>query len=324
MYLLDRTKLRAGDIILTRSNEKNSSLICKLTKSDFSHAILYVGESSYIHSDPLGVHSSNIQRLLIDEVRHVRVMRLEDSIAIEKAISYARLKIGTSYSKVSAANAFIKAFSKLDSTRQFCSRLVARAFESAGVTIVANSDSCLPQEIADSRFLYEVKGCLYKAKPAEIEFAKSDDPIKNQAEITNNILKSAREVLGNKIQTFSDITSALIVEPKFDNQITEIYDKSGYLTMWKYDLKKNPWRYSADLFWALPMSQRERYELATQELKVANMQLKRHEISFESFFYVKEKYKLKYANQQYLLYKKLVEITLDQKITAEEVLRSTT
>jgi hypothetical protein len=320
MYLLDRTKLKSGDIILTRSNEKNSSLICRITKSDFSHAILYVGESSYIHSDPYGVHSSNIQRLLIDEIQYAKVVRVSDPVAIKKAINYARLQVGTSYSKVSAANAFAKVFTKLDAKRQFCSRLVAKTFESAGITLVANSDACLPQEIADSMFAHEIDGCLYQAKSEEVEFAKSYDPIKAQTEITNSILKSARKLLGNKIQSLADITSAVIAEPKYDNAITEIYESSGYLTMWVYEQEHNPWRYSVDSFRAMPLSVSEQYALATQELKVANELFNLYKTNLEQYYYIKELHGLKYANQQFLLYKKLVKNALDHKFTVEEIL----
>lgn len=288
MYLLDRTKLKLGDIILTRSNEKNSSLICKITKSDFSHAILYVGESSYIHSDPYGVHSSNIQRLLIDELHYAKVVRVDDPVAIEKAITYARLQVGTSYSKISAANAFAKVFTKLDAKRQFCSRLVAKAFETAGIDLVANSDACLPQEIADSTFVREIKGCLYQARSEEIEFAHSYDPIKNQTEITNSILKSVRKLMGNKIQSLADITSALIANPKYDNEVTDIYESSGYLTMWIYEQERNPWRYNVDLFKALPLSESEQHALATQELEIANRLLHLYKNNLEQYFYIKE------------------------------------
>jgi hypothetical protein len=320
MYLLDRSKLKSGDIILTRSNEKNSSFICKITNSDFSHAILCVTESSYIHSDPYGVHSSNIQRLMIDELQYAKILRVDDPVAVEKAISYARLQVGTSYSKVSAANAFVKVFTKLDAKRQFCSRLVAKAFESAGVKLVANSDACLPQEIADSMFVNEVKGCVYQAEPKEIEFANSYDPIKKQAEITNSILKSARKLLGNKIQSLSDITEALIADSKYDSEITAIYESSGYLTMWEYEQKRNPWRYNIDLFKALPLSESEQYALAAQELKTADGLLDLYKNNFEQYFYIKEIHRLKYANQQYILYKKLVENALDHKFITEAIL----
>lgn len=320
MYLLDRSKLIPGDIILTRSNEKNSSLICRITNSEYSHAILYVSESSYIHSDLYGVHSGNTQRLLIDEPQYVKVVRVDDPVAIEKALTYARLQVGASYSKVSAANAFAKVFTKLDAKRQFCSRLVAKAFESGGVRLVTNSDACLPQEIADSKFVHEVKDCVYQAEQKEIKFANSYDPIKKQAEITNSILKSVRKLLGNEIQSLSDITSALIADPKYDNEITEIYKYSGYLTMWKYEQERNPWRYSIDLFKALPLSESEQYALATKELETANRLLDLYKSNFEQFFYIKELYGLKYASQQFFLYKKLVENALDHKFTAEEIL----
>ena len=68
MYLLNRDVLKKGDIILTCSEEKPSKIIRTLTRSEYSHAILYVGEASYIHSDLSGVHSGNTQRLVIEDV----------------------------------------------------------------------------------------------------------------------------------------------------------------------------------------------------------------------------------------------------------------
>lgn len=198
--------------------------------------------------------------------------------------------------------------------------MVAKAFETAGIALVANSDACLPQEIADSTFVREIKGCLYQAKSEEIEFSHSYDPIKNQTEITNSILKSVRKLVGNKIQSLADITSALIANPKYDNEITEIYESSGYLTMWVYEQERNPWRYNADLFRALPLSESEQHALATQELEIANRLLDLYKNNLEQYFYIKETHGLKYANQQFLLYKTLVENALDHKFTAEEVL----
>jgi len=323
MFLLDRTKLKQGDILLTRSNKKNSKLICKVTKSEFSHAILYVGETSYIHSDVDGVHSGNVQRLLIDEIGFVKVVRVKDNVVIKAAINYARLQIGTSYSKISAANAYTKVFSKLDAKKQFCSRLVAKAYESAGIELVSNSDACLPQEIADSKFVYEIKDCVFKGKEEEIEFALSYNPLEKQLEITNSILESARKLMGNKIQSLTDITSALISNPTFDNEITEIYERSGYLNMWKYEQDRNPWRYDIHLFKRLPLSKDQINLRAVKELKIASNLLGVYKNNLEQYFYIKEQYKLKYAEQQFGLYKQLVENALDHKFTAEAVLNKT-
>lgn len=323
MYLLDRTKLKQGDIILTRSNKKNSKLICKITKSDFSHAILYVGEASYIHSDLGGVHSGNIQRLLIDELRFAKVVRIKDQVAINEAINYARLQVGTSYSKYSAVNAYTKVFSKLDAKRQFCSRLVAKAFESVNIQLVLNSDACLPQEIANSKFVHEIKNCVYKASEEEIELALSYDPIEKQSEITNSILESARKLMGSNVQSLSDITTTLIKDPTFDHEITEIYERSGYLIMWRYEQERNPWRYDANLFENLPLSKDQINQRAIEELKVANHLLDLYKNNLEQYFYLKEQSKLKYAEQQFGLYKQLVENALDHKFTAEAILSKT-
>ncbi len=128
-----RELLKQGDIILTRSDEKPSKMIRILTKSEYSHAILYVGEGSYIHSDLAGVHFGNTQRLIIDNLDFVKVVRINNQSAINKAIEYARLQIGTLYSRLSAANAGAKISSKLDTKRQFCSRLIAKSYEYAGI-----------------------------------------------------------------------------------------------------------------------------------------------------------------------------------------------
>ena len=66
MYKIDINKLEDGDIFLTRSNDRESELIRKISNSDYSHAILYVGVSSCIESDGLGVQSQNVNRLLFE------------------------------------------------------------------------------------------------------------------------------------------------------------------------------------------------------------------------------------------------------------------
>jgi len=321
MYLIDRELLKPGDIILTCSSEKPSRAIRKLTGSEYSHAILFVGESSYIHSDPAGVHSGNIQRLKIDSPDFVKVVRVKDQSFVAKAVEYARLQVGVSYSKLSAANAGVKILSKFDTKRQFCSRLVAKSYGYAGVELVSNGDACLPQEIADSKLVSVVRDCVYKASKEDIEFAHSFDPIKQQVKITNAILKSVRKIMGNRVQSLADITACLIDNPLFDKEVTEIYQSSGYLDMWRYEKDQNTWRYDVALFESLPFTREELLGHAYDELKVAEGLLSRYMNNLEQYIYIKQQYKLKYAEQQFNLYKKLVEIALDHKVTAEAIIR---
>src|SRR5438046_2779098 len=146
MYLLDIDKLEAGDIVLTRSNSVISQLVRRLTKSEYSHAILYVGVSSCIDSDGYGVQSQNIQRLLYENTADVKVLRLKkakDKSEIPNAIVFARQKIGTEYSIDEAKVALLKTeIEAKEPNRQFCTRFVAQAFESAGISLVDNPGYC--------------------------------------------------------------------------------------------------------------------------------------------------------------------------------------
>ncbi|MEH8952868.1 hypothetical protein RAF77_28375, partial [Klebsiella pneumoniae] len=60
--------------------------------------------------------------------------------------------------------------------------------------------------------------------------------------------------------------------------------------------------------------------LAMKELAIANKQLDLYKNNLEKYFYIKQQYGLKYASQQFFLYKKLVENSLDHKFTAENIL----
>ena len=94
MYILDMKKLKSGDIILSAQISAVSKAVCLATKSDFSHAILYVGYGSFIHSDSLGVHSNNIQRLLFEKEKYVEVFRLLDDRYFINACMFACTQIG--------------------------------------------------------------------------------------------------------------------------------------------------------------------------------------------------------------------------------------
>ncbi|MGS0824376.1 hypothetical protein ACVBIO_01055 [Shewanella sp. 0m-8] len=107
MYLLNMEILKEGDIILTGDDEKLSRFIKKHTKGSFSHAILYVGHGSYIHSDRGGVHSDNIQRLMFESSSNVRLLRLSDAVKAKEACSFARLQVGKGYSIKGALNSKI-------------------------------------------------------------------------------------------------------------------------------------------------------------------------------------------------------------------------
>ena len=64
MYILNLNNLEDGDILLTTQKHHVSKAIRLATNSEFSHAILYLGNGTCIHSTGDGVHSENPQRIL--------------------------------------------------------------------------------------------------------------------------------------------------------------------------------------------------------------------------------------------------------------------
>ncbi len=275
MYLLNMGLLKPGDIILTGSDAKLSRVIKKFTKGSFSHAILYVGDGSYIHSDRDGVHSSNIQRLLFEEESNVTVLRAANEQVVSLACDFARSQVGKEYSVKGAINAKIKAPLSVDTNRQFCSKLVAKAYEFAGLKLVENADTCMPKEIEESQYLKRVNKITVKANEAEIEFATSDSPLDKQTEATNKILFAARALFKKDIQTLSELPHFLFQQPQFDSQISKVVLESGYLTLWDNDRVKNPWRYDLNVFCNLPVPEAEKYALAKREFDSSKGMLER-------------------------------------------------
>ena len=97
MFILDLNKIEEGDVLLTSQKGLISKTVRVFTNSNFSHAILYVGYGSYIHSDSLGVHSSNIQRLIFQDPENVTVLRPINSKVAKDVTMFARSQIGKEY-----------------------------------------------------------------------------------------------------------------------------------------------------------------------------------------------------------------------------------
>ncbi len=252
-YILKPEMLKVGDVICTRAATKTSRAIRKALSCDYSHVLLYVSDSSCIHADSSGVHSLNIQRLLFDHIDDVKVFRLKDAngAVIDKAVEFARRKVGTEYSKIDAARSgvarSVKSKVGIDSKYQFCSRLVAEAFEAGGVFIVEVASLCTPADVPLAACFDAVSDTARVAHPKEIAFAldETKDTIAKQTKITNVIFSSARRILGtDSVQTWEDLVSQLIEQPDADEEIAAMIRESGYMTtIWAEDMFKEPGRY---------------------------------------------------------------------------------
>ena len=148
-----------------------------------------------IHAVPSGVFSKNPQREIFTFKNDVKVLRLKNSIDKQKykdICTFARSLVGSIFSKREIIEALKtnNPTKKAKTKKQFCSRLVAQAYNSVGINIVDNPDYCSPQNIYESASLQEVNNTVRIAFQKHKKFAKKYDPnLKNQ-EITFNWLKT--------------------------------------------------------------------------------------------------------------------------------------
>lgn len=237
--------LKPADIILTTTDEPVSKLIRWGTWSDISHAMLYVQHCSVIDATSDGVHSNNTQRVFFEPNWPVHVLRLKEELspAIAKQIcDYVRERVGAEYSTQNALMAGVK-LSKKQSHKQFCSRLVAKAYEEAGHPLVSNPNACTPANLVNSAALVEVSNTLRDISNEEVTAWQNHlDTTQLMRASTNRVLDAVRK-LNPTIQRVDDAIGLTVLRPDLDENIASIFEESGYLDVWKLEHDKNPWQY---------------------------------------------------------------------------------
>ncbi|MBA3478086.1 MAG: hypothetical protein H0T52_06770 [Lautropia sp.] len=154
-----RSLLQPGDVILVAGNTRFSSLVCRLTQSEWSHVAIYVGpghhpEASHciVEADvEAGVRMITLEGLADHDIQVVRASRLPET-SRQELIDYLLARVGLSYDLnhvIALARLVLFAPSPLgrwlsprrmrraDPTRAVCSTLVAHALFTAGVSVGA-------------------------------------------------------------------------------------------------------------------------------------------------------------------------------------------
>jgi len=85
MKRLDETVLKVGDVVLTTTTAAVSKTTRTATRSDISHAMIYVEDRSVIDATAEGVQARNTQRLFFEDGCAVHVLRLRDGLTAEQA-----------------------------------------------------------------------------------------------------------------------------------------------------------------------------------------------------------------------------------------------
>lgn len=325
MYLIENDKLEIGDIILIKSESRISEMVRRLTGSQYSHAILYVGVSSIIDSDGYGVQANNLQRLLIEKEDDAIVLRIKDKEKkniLSSIEFFARQKIGTEYSTEEAKIATIaKELKAKEPNRQFCTRFIAQAYDSSGIKLVDNPDYCVPEDILKSPELVVIKDVLRKASSKEIEFANSENPSAKQSEVNNSIFKKARELSGQDIQTFEQINELIIAKPELDFEFTKFVSESGYLTFMENDIEKNPWNYNAEKMIEYYKNPKIIVDTAIFFASTEEKSRERLSMTIYSLIQLDKLYPREYFKMEIALYRKLIDFSFTRQTEALKVLK---
>lgn len=258
---LNEAALLPGDIILTTTTATTSKTIRIATQSDISHALIYAEDYSVIDATGEGVHSRNTQRLHFDEGCSVYALRLRSPITsaqLEAVLAFVRSHIGAEYSVREAVRTVVGG-RKEWSTKQFCSRLIAQAFSSAGIELVNDPNYCSPADLQRSNLLEPIPDATVPLKDGEVEFWEDRADIPQlMRDATNALLDGVRKS-DTSIQTLNDLDLYLAYHPEKDQEFSQLLATSGYLTIWQVEKDKNPWQYDLGTMRAEPVAGIEEY-----------------------------------------------------------------
>jgi hypothetical protein len=137
----DLTKLRPGDVILTRNAEARSfkgkgmsDAIATATRGKFSHALICTAAPILIEAISGGVSNISAQNCFVHDLKHVRVLRYPNQAVARAAASEAFKFFGKEYSVRAAVRSVLPGvpISGLGDDKTFCSALVAAVYRAAG------------------------------------------------------------------------------------------------------------------------------------------------------------------------------------------------
>ena len=237
--------LRPGDIILSTTPLKLSAAIRLATNSDISHALLCVGAYTAIDATGSGVHSNNTQRLLFATSQPLYVLRYKTPLPNTTLLAitdFARSKVGTRYSTLEAMKVRIGATEE-KSRQQFCSRLVAQAYASVGISLVNNPDFCSPEELKKSTLLVPVAGLVESVSEALLVTLNNLADVPSHMRSVTEMLLAQIRTIEPSIEGINDVIQYLRKHPQADIVTLTAFRDSGYLDAWRVEVSSKQWQY---------------------------------------------------------------------------------
>ncbi len=276
-YILDERKLKKGDIILTRNDSSTSKAIRKIANSNYSHAILYLGNHSFMEADINGVEFFSTQRYAFKEPKNISIRRLKKtkSELMNVVVANARKYSYRDYNMDGVKNLYrermqgvkIKGVSDFDKIGEwdkplFCSQLIGVVFKQSGIDLanVGSLDSFSPYEIENSELLEEVEDFLIEISEevsSQYTLYGEDDLPENvlsmQTEVSQEIsIKIKQDYQDNGLPIPADFQDAIDKLGNIPPEKIPVADKilstrlkeSGLLDLWKENKRLYPYLYN--------------------------------------------------------------------------------
>lgn len=308
-YILNWSELEMGDIILTRYNDDTSRLVRRLTKSDYSHAQLYMGWGCVLHSDGDGVTSENVQRVAVQNLEDMVVLRVKDDYDFDPFIldEFARSEVGMEYGLDEAKQLYTGKtdIDGLTSNRQICTKYVAMAYAAAGLDIVADPTRCTPQDILLSDKLECIENVVRLATPAEQELLDDGNPIlESHTQRMKTLLADVRAQTGLDIQTFSQLMKSC-ENTENDKLISVVCEDHPYFHVLEKYHELHSEEYDYDLFIE------KHGELAKDAAEQLLLTMTRNACLFREQSKTFENLYMKMGSKTVLCFKKLYETLVD-------------
>ena len=162
-FMLDVEAMRPGDVMFSTERAASSFLIRLRTRSDYSHASIYLGDGLYAEAVGTGVRARAATTMVKERLK---VVRLKGGAQSERAARAAADEINqylhAPYALASAVLSLSGSLPSQDPRALFCSQLIAQCYADAGVAAVKGLDPAkvTPAVLANSDMFDDVTAAV--------------------------------------------------------------------------------------------------------------------------------------------------------------------
>ena len=252
-YVFDIEQLVKGDILIINEYDE---VFTKRLASKYTHIALYMGDAFIIESHGSGVCVSHLYSYGFKENDDGKVFRVNNLCPedADRVIEFMSNSLGMEWNGKHAIDAMKNNNDKyVNST--YCSKLVAQAYASINIPLVANPMICKPTDFLDLKNGHYLNNPLSHAeeymKKNILDFKKERDSASNIESLTD-LYQSLNKVYYPKeqdlqIQTFNQILECIFKYPEKDRQASVVIKNSNYFNVEK--LKRDcPWFWNDEEF----------------------------------------------------------------------------